>query len=118
MKISGNGTSWRTLRGGVACVGIAGSSAWLVSSGYPGLGITLAIMGGVVALLGAVVPQNSRDRVEWTRIILVDYLLARHRDHAVIQGEPVELDVSTVDHAQAAENAAQEAADAPAASTG
>jgi hypothetical protein len=65
-----------TALAGAAGIGIVGAISWASSSGQTGLAIVLAIIGAFGAAARAIVPQNSRDRVEWTRVIL-DYQLHR-----------------------------------------
>ncbi len=66
-------------------LGAAGlTSIWAISSGQTGLAIALALVAALGAVATAVVPQNSRDRVEWTRTIL-DYRLHRGRDRAALR---------------------------------
>jgi hypothetical protein len=77
------GAAGRVLAGATG-MGVLGASAWAISSGQIGLAIGLAIVGAVGSAVKAVVPQNSRDRVEWTRTIC-GFLLHRGRDRAALQ---------------------------------
>jgi hypothetical protein len=78
---AGHALTTSTALGGAAAIGIVGATGWASSSGQTGLAIVLAVVGAFGAAARAVVPQNSRDRVEWTRVIL-DYRLHRARDRA------------------------------------
>ena len=75
------GLPGRTASVGAGVLGIVGAAGWASLSGQTGLAIVLSIIGALGTAARAVVPQNSRDRVEWVRVIL-DYRLRRSRDRA------------------------------------
>lgn len=76
---------------GVGIVTAGTGAGWAFYSGQPTLAIlltaTLAILGALGAAANAIMPQNSRDRVEWLRVLL-NYRLHSRRDRAAARLAP------------------------------